>query len=115
MQNKFGDTALCIASHHGHIKCAIALLKHGADVNYQRKVRLLYVELELYRAHTPRALQRRCRCEQPVDDLYLHKLLCQVVRMSREHIIIVGSVHRRGQQNAVFGTLVGLAKRFEAY
>ena len=30
--------------------------------------------------------------------------------MSREHI--AGSVHR---QNAVFATLVGLAKRFEAY
>ena len=40
-------------------------------------------------------------------------ILCQVVRMSREHI--VGSVHRRGQQNAVFATPVGLAKRFEAY
>ena len=38
---------------------------------------------------------------------------CQVVRMSREHI--VGSVHRRGQQNAAFATLVGLTKRFEAY
>ena len=40
-------------------------------------------------------------------------ILCQVVRMSREHM--VGRVHRRGQQNAVFATLVGLAKRFEAY
>ena len=42
-------------------------------------------------------------------------ILCQVVlvRMSREHI--VGSVHRCGQLNAVFATLVGLAKRFEAY
>ena len=38
---------------------------------------------------------------------------CQVVRMSREHI--VGSVHRHGQQNAAFATLVGLAQRFEAY
>ena len=43
----------------------------------------------------------------------LCQILCQVVRMSREHI--VGSVHRRGQQNAVFATLVGLTKRFEAY
>ena len=33
--------------------------------------------------------------------------------MSRKHI--VGSVHRRGQQNEVFATLVGLTKRFEAY
>ena len=40
-------------------------------------------------------------------------ILCQVVRMSREHI--VGSVHRCDQQNAVFAMLVGLAKRFEAY
>ena len=40
-------------------------------------------------------------------------ILCQVVRMSREHM--VGSVHRRGQQNAVFATLVGLTKQFEAY
>ena len=47
--------------------------------------------------------------EQPVDDLYLHNM----VRMSREHT--VGSVHRRGQQNAAFATLVGLTKRFEAY
>ena len=40
-------------------------------------------------------------------------ILCQVVCMSREHI--VGSVHRCGQQTAVFAMLVGLAKRFEAY
>ena len=44
MQNEFGDTALIAASEQGHIKCATVLLKHGADVNYQRKVRLLYVE-----------------------------------------------------------------------
>ena len=40
-------------------------------------------------------------------------ILCQIVCMSREHI--VGSVHRRGQQSAVFATLVGLVKRFEVY
>ena len=40
MQNEFGDTALCIASHHGHIKCATILLNHSANVNYLRKVRL---------------------------------------------------------------------------
>ena len=44
MQDKFGDTALIAASQEGHIKCATVLLKHGANVNYQRKVRLLYVE-----------------------------------------------------------------------
>ena len=32
--------------------------------------------------------------------------------MSRKHM--VGSVDRRGQQNAVFATLMDLAKRFEA-
>ena len=39
-------------------------------------------------------------------------ILCQVVRMSRKYM--VGSVYRRGQQNAVFATLIDLAKRFEA-
>ena len=43
LQDKFGDTALIIASQEGRIECATVLLKHKADVNYQRKVRLLYV------------------------------------------------------------------------
>ena len=43
MQDEFGDTALIIASQRGSIECATVLLKHRADVNYQRKVRLLYV------------------------------------------------------------------------
>ena len=43
MQNKFGDTALIIASSKGHFECATILLKHKADVNYQRKVRLFSV------------------------------------------------------------------------
>ena len=43
MQDKFGDTALIIASGEGHIECATILLNHKADVNYQRKVRLLYI------------------------------------------------------------------------
>ena len=43
MQDKFGETSLIIASQEGHLKCATILLKHKADVNYQRKVRLLYV------------------------------------------------------------------------
>ena len=38
----FGDTALLSASSQGHIKCATVLLKHGADINYGNKVRLLY-------------------------------------------------------------------------
>ena len=33
--------------------------------------------------------------------------------MSRKHM--VGSVHRRGQQNAVFAMLVDLAKRFQFF
>ena len=44
MQNNFGDTALIAASQKGHIECATVLLNHKANVNYQRKVRLLYVE-----------------------------------------------------------------------
>ena len=35
---KFGETALQAASGQGYIECAAALLKHKADVNYQRKV-----------------------------------------------------------------------------
>ena len=71
----------------------------------------------------PRALQRRCQSiyvsvVRELDDASsllttFTYILCQVVRMSREHI--VGSVHRRGQQNAVFAMLVGLAKQFEAH
>ena len=44
MQDKFGETALIAASTKGHMKCATILMNHKADVNYQRKVRLLYVE-----------------------------------------------------------------------
>ena len=43
MQDKYGETSLIVASQEGHLKCATILLKHRADVNYQRKVRLLYV------------------------------------------------------------------------
>ena len=60
------------------------------------------IQLELCRAHTPRAA---------VSTTFTY-LLCKVVRMSRKHM--VGSVHRRGQQNAVFAMLVDLAKQFEA-
>ena len=44
MQDKFGETALIGAATAGHIECVTVLLKHRADVNYQRKVRLLFVE-----------------------------------------------------------------------
>ena len=43
MQDEFGDTALIAASAHGQITTAALLLDHGADVNKQNKVRLLFV------------------------------------------------------------------------
>ena len=43
--------------------------------------------------------------EQLVDDLYLHMVPGYAHDMSREHI--VGSVHRRGQQNATFANARG--------
>ena len=43
IQDEFGSTALMTASQQGHINCATVLLKHKANVNYQIKVRLLYV------------------------------------------------------------------------
>ena len=69
--------------------------------------------------HTvPRVLQ--CRCERARAPCYATTsllttftyILCQVVYMSRQHMM--GSVDRRGQQNAVFATLMGIAKQFEA-
>ena len=42
-QNEFGDTALIAAVDQGHITTAALLLDHGADVNKQNKVRLLFV------------------------------------------------------------------------
>ena len=46
----------------------------------------------------------------PVDDLYLH--IVPGCAHERKHM--VDSVDRRGQQNALFVTLMDLAKRFEA-
>ena len=43
MQNEFGETALIAAIGQGHLTTAALLLDHGADVNKQRKVRLLFV------------------------------------------------------------------------
>ena len=60
------------------------------------------IKLELYRAYTPRAA---------ASTIFTH-ILCQVVRMGRKHM--VGSIDRRGQQNAVYATLMDLANRFEA-
>ena len=43
MQNELGDTALIAAVNQGHLSTAALLLDHGADVNKQNKVRLLFV------------------------------------------------------------------------
>ena len=94
----------------------IKLLYVHIIIGFIKLTRALYIE------HISCALQ--CRCLSIYGRLVRNAssllttftyiiLLYQVVRMSREHI--VGSVHRRGQQNAVFATLVGLAKQFEAY
>ena len=42
MQDKFGSTALIIASQKGHLETVKLLLHRGASVNSQRKVRVLY-------------------------------------------------------------------------
>jgi ankyrin repeat protein len=44
MQDKDRDIALIAAAQEGHIECVTILLKHNTDINYQRKVRLLFVE-----------------------------------------------------------------------
>ena len=44
MQNdEFGETALIAAVNKGHFSTSALLLDHGADVNKQNKVRLLFV------------------------------------------------------------------------
>ena len=43
MQNEYGETALFAASTEGHLQTATLLLQHGAVVNYQNKVRLLFI------------------------------------------------------------------------
>ena len=78
-------------------------------------------QLELCRAHTPRAataciLQCSHICTLLydairgcfVDDLYLH----DIMRMSRKHmgVQLIGVANK----NAVFATLLGPTKRFEA-
>ena len=42
MQDENGETALIQACAKGHVNIATLLLQHGAVVNYQDKVRLLY-------------------------------------------------------------------------
>ena len=43
MQDERGETALFAASAHGHLETATLLLQYGAVVNYQDKVRLLFI------------------------------------------------------------------------
>ena len=47
MQNNVGETPLITAVGHGHLSTSALLLKHGADVNKQDKVRLFYVHSHL--------------------------------------------------------------------
>ena len=44
MQDEFGESALMTASVNGHIDVAELLLAREAVVNYQRKVRVLYID-----------------------------------------------------------------------
>ena len=43
MQDDLGQTAIIAAVGNGHLDVSTLLLEHGAVVNYQDKVRLLYV------------------------------------------------------------------------
>ena len=43
MQDERGMTALFAASSGGHLETATLLLQYGAVVNYQSKVRLLFI------------------------------------------------------------------------
>ena len=43
MQDKHGSTALIIASQNGNLETVKLLLHRGASVNFQRKVRVLYL------------------------------------------------------------------------
>ena len=70
-QDGFGDTALIIASQRGYVKCATILLKHGGNVNYQRKVRLFMLNDKEY-THI-------CGVAQNIG-----KLLCQLQQHTSE-------------------------------
>ena len=86
-------------------------------------VKSTLTRLELSRAHTPRAASASEICNTElqqqqhnlvfVDDLYLPTLgqLCTWAQSTWP----IGAVDRRGQQNALFVTFMGCAKRFEAY
>ena len=72
------------------------------------------LELEIWRFSCRRQQQQEARFDSTQAALsLLPTSTYQVMRMSRKHK--VGSVHRRGQQKAVFATIVDLAKGFEVY
>ena len=43
MQDDDGETPLITAVGNGHLSTSVLLLEHGADVNKQDKVRLLFI------------------------------------------------------------------------
>ena len=45
VQNERGETALFIVSPHGHLETATLLLQYGAVVNFQNKVRLVFIHV----------------------------------------------------------------------
>ena len=80
------------------------------DEQFSKQLSCLQRE-SLYFMHIPCSINVRVlHTSRLLTNLYLH---CRVVRMSRKHI--VGSIHRCDELNEEFATLVGLAKRFEAY
>ena len=47
MQNERGETALIASSGGGYFETATLLLQYGAVVNYQNKVRLLFIIMSM--------------------------------------------------------------------
>jgi hypothetical protein len=100
----------------------------------QTVLKCMLLELELYRAHTPRAASTSCiylhrdescsSMHEPVDDLYLQYILLGCVRAWAEStwpaciMHWVGTVDRHGygdQQKTLFVTLEDHIHWFEAY
>ena len=48
IQDEWGNTALSLACEGGHVETARILLDHGANVDYQNKVMLLYLNIVNY-------------------------------------------------------------------
>jgi ankyrin repeat protein len=51
VQNKYGSTALHLASWNGHVDLARMLIEHGADVSVQNKDRQTAQRMALERGH----------------------------------------------------------------